>query len=54
MRTHDDFSETRKGRLTNRWLQIVLAIALAFGLNALSGIPSLRLRQDLTKDLRHS
>jgi len=54
MRTHDDFSEARKGRLANRWLQVALALALALGLNLLSGIPALRVRADLTADLRHS
>ena len=54
MRIHDDFSEVRKGRLANRWIQVALAIALAFGLNLLSGIPALRMRADLTRDLRHS
>jgi len=54
MRTHDDFSEVRKGRLANRWLQVALAVALALGLNLLSGIPALRVRADLTEDLRHS
>lgn len=54
MRTHDDFSEVRKGRLANRWLQVALAIALAVGLNLLSSIPALRVRVDLTEDARHS
>lgn len=54
MRIHDDFSEVRKGRLANRWLQVALATALAIGLNILSGLPTLRLRADLTADQRHS
>lgn len=54
MRLHDDFSEARKGRRLNRWLQVALALALALGLNLLSGVPALRIRADLTADRRHS
>lgn len=54
MRLHDDFSEVRKGRMANRWLQVLLAVALAIGLNVLSGVPALRVRSDLTADQRHS
>lgn len=54
MRTHDDFAEVRKGRLANRWLQVILALSLAVGLNLLSGLTALRVRADLTADQRHS
>lgn len=54
MRQHDDFSEVRKGRALNRWLQAALAICLALGLNLLAGLPGWRIRADLTEDRRHS
>ncbi len=54
MRTHDDFAEVRKGRAANRWIQVILALTLAVGLNLLSGVPAVRVRADLTTDQRHS
>lgn len=54
MRLHDDFSEVRKGRTLNRWLQALLAVGLALGVNILAGLPAWRIRADLTEDQRHT
>ena len=50
----DDFRSARRGRALNRWLQALLAIALAILLNFAAAQPGLRFRADLTADRRHS
>lgn len=54
MDTRDDFRHARRERRLNLWLQVAMAIALAFALNVLASAPGCRVREDLTADRRHS
>ncbi len=54
MADRDDFRAARHERRLNRWLQAVLALALAVGLNLVASQPGFRWRADLTEDRRHS
>jgi hypothetical protein len=54
METRDDFRHIRRERALNRWLQVVMAVALAVALNLLAASPGCRVRADLTADRRHS
>lgn len=54
MADRDDFRDARRERRLNRWLQALLALTLAVGLNLAATQPALRWRADLTEDRRHS
>ncbi len=54
MADRDDFRSARHERRLNRWLQALLALTLAVGLNLVATQPGLRWRADLTEDRRHS
>jgi len=54
MADRDDFRSARRERRLNRWLQALLALTLAVGLNLAATRPGLRWRADLTEDRRHS
>lgn len=54
MADRDDFRSARHGRRLNRWLQALLALSLAIGLNVVATLPGMRWRADLTEDRRHS
>lgn len=54
MGERDDFRSARHERRLNRWLQALLALTLAIGLNFVATQPGLRWRADLTEDRRHS